>query len=158
MTDDLELSEEDPAGAEAQALIAALDTDILTRYPEQEKTHGINANTLLVGGGVFLVARLGGKPVGCGAMRPLEPGVGEVKRMYVRPEARGHGISRAILTRLEDWSRGRGYHTMRLETANRQPEAIGLYESTGYHRIPKYGEYKNEPRSLCFEKPIAARP
>ena len=84
----------------------------------------------------------------------MEPGVGEVKRMYVEPDMRGRGLSRQILQKLEDTAREFGYTTLRLETGLKQPEAIGLYETAGYGRIPPYGHYVNSPHSVCFEKAL----
>jgi putative acetyltransferase len=67
---------------------------------------------------------------------------------------RGRGLSRQILAKLEDVALENGYNTVRLETGKRQPEAIGLYESAGYHRIPCYGQFAHQPLSVCFEKKI----
>jgi putative acetyltransferase len=74
--------------------------------------------------------------------------------MYVAPEARGHGLSRRVLEALEDEARLLGYPSVRLETGDRQPEAIRLYESAGYRSIPRYGPYVDDERSACFEKPL----
>src|SRR5262249_55727197 len=90
--------------------------------------------------------------VGCGAVRPLEPGVGEVKRMFVLPEARGRGIARQILRSLEAAAGSLGFRVLRLETGQRQPEAIRLYQTAGYAEIPRFGEYADDPFSVCFEK------
>src|SRR5262245_30616851 len=92
------------------------------------------------------------RPVGCGAVRLLEPGVGEVKRMFVRPEARRRGVARLVLVKLEETARERGLHTLRLETGTRQPEAIALYATHGYRPIPRFGEYADDAFSVCFEK------
>ena len=83
-----------------------------------------------------------------------EADTAEVKRMFVRPEARRQGISRVILTALEDLAREFGYQKVRLETGTRNPEALALYESSGYERIPCYGIYVHEPLSRCFEKQL----
>lgn len=80
------------------------------------------------------------------------PGVAEVKRMFVDPSARGQGVAGQILATLEAIARQAGYRAVQLETGLRQPEAIRLYEKAGYHPIPNYGQYANEPLSVCFEK------
>jgi putative acetyltransferase len=103
----------------------------------------------------FLVARIDGHAAGCGALRPLEPGVGEVKRMFVRPAFRGRGVARQVLAALEAAARARGYSMLRLETATRQPEAIGLYRSAGYVEIPCFGADAGNRFSVCFEKRLA---
>ena len=78
--------------------------------------------------------------------------MGEVKRMYVEPGVRERGYSRRMLAALEDAARRVGYVALRLETGNRQPEAIGLYELAGYRRIEPFGIYVGSLCSVCFEK------
>jgi GNAT superfamily N-acetyltransferase len=105
---------------------------------------------------VVLVARdEDGTAIGCGALRELGAGVAEVKRMFVRPSIRGRGVSKAVLTALEDVARDRGWTTLRLETGPRQPEAIGLYTAAGYRPIDAFGAYAGHPdadESLYFER------
>lgn len=100
----------------------------------------------------FLVVRSDGEPVGCAGLQPLEPGMSEIKRMYVQPAHRGQGISRLLLGAVEEVARARGDLTLRLETGELQPEALGLYHSAGYVRIPPFGAYAGCALSLCFEK------
>jgi GNAT superfamily N-acetyltransferase len=76
----------------------------------------------------------------------------EVKRMYVLPNNRGKGIATTLLWELEKWALELGYMKCVLETGKRQPEAISLYEKSGYQRIPNYGQYKGVENSICFEK------
>jgi GNAT superfamily N-acetyltransferase len=85
-------------------------------------------------------------------VRELDAQVGEIKRMFVRPAWRRKGIARMILSELERHARKRGYQRLRLETAAGQPEAIALYGSSAYARIPSFGEYIGNPASICFEK------
>ena len=141
----------DAASPDAVDLMQALDDDLRARYP------GIVVNGLRPGDAarprfVFVVARIDGLAVGCGAVRELDPLVGEIKRMFVRREHRGRGIARRVLSALEAQAAGLGYTTLWLETGDRQPEAIGLYESAGYRAIPPFGEYAGNPYSHCFEK------
>jgi GNAT superfamily N-acetyltransferase len=149
--------EVDPSAPEARELISALDAELCKRYPNMP-IHGIEPAEFQRSGGVFLIARVGGVPVACGAVRPLIDGSAEVKRMFVRPDQRGNGFGKAMLARLEDLARQRGYRTVRLETGDRQQEAIALYQSTGYHPIPRFGQYSDDPRSRCFEKPLFVAP
>jgi putative acetyltransferase len=142
---------ESPLSADAAALVEELDRDLLERYP-RNNIHGVELEKLERGQGFFVVARLDGRPVGCGAVRVLEPGVGEVKRMYVRPTARRRGVAQAVLATLEATARETGMHTLRLETGTRQPEANALYEKQGYRSIPCFGEYLSDPFSVCYEK------
>jgi putative acetyltransferase len=147
--------EVDPTAPEAAELIGALDRDLGARYPGFP-IHGIDAASFREAGGVFLVGRLADIAVVCGALRPMEPGAVEVKRMYVRDSHRGRGFGRAMLAALEEIAVRRGYRTIRLETGSGQPEAIALYQSAGYQPIPCYGEHATDPLSRCFEKPLAS--
>ena len=107
---------------------------------------------------VVLVARDDdGTPVGCGALRPLEPGAAELKRMYVVPAARGRGISRLLLVALEAEAAARGWTTLRLETGTRQPAAVGLYTAAGYRPVEAFGHYVTDDTddSLYFARVLA---
>jgi putative acetyltransferase len=102
--------------------------------------------------GVFLVVREESRAVGCGGVCRYDETRAELKRMYVVPELRGRGFGRRLLVELEQEARRLGYRGIVLETGDRQPEALGLYESAGYERIPCYGIYATRELSLCFEK------
>jgi putative acetyltransferase len=143
-----------PDSEDGRRLIQRLDEDLLQRYPATA-IHGLHPQDIADPHLTFLVASVDGHALGCGALRPLEPGVGEVKRMFVLPEFRGRGIARQILMALESTARERGYSTLRLDTGTRQPEAIGLYRSAGYSKIPCFGEYADDLFSVCFEKRFA---
>jgi GNAT superfamily N-acetyltransferase len=104
--------------------------------------------------GVFLVAYLEDDPVACGGLTRYDEDTAEIKRMYVAPHARGRGLSRRVLAALEDEARERGFRAVRLETGNRQTEALGLYRSAGYAEIPKYGPFVDDERSICFERDL----
>jgi putative acetyltransferase len=149
----LVLAEVDPTCPEATDLMAALDRDLNTLYPGLE-IHGIDASNFRETGGVFLIGRVGDTVVACGALRPMDDGAVEVKRMFVRATHRRRGFASALLTALEEIAVSRGYRSIRLETGDRQPEAIALYESAGYHRVPCYGAHAPDPNSRCFEKTL----
>ena len=103
----------------------------------------------------FVVAWEEGKALGCGALRPMpDTRVGEIKRMFVRPSARGRGISRLILAKLESLAVEYAYQSLCLETGVRQPTAIALYKSAGFEPIPCYGEYAKNPYSVCYAKSL----
>lgn len=127
----------------ASALVEELDE----RYPGLSEEEPPPQDLLVV-----VVAYDGDAPVGCGALRELEPGVGEIRRMFVLPEARGQGAARRILDTLEAHGRLMGYSSMRLGSGVRQPEALALYESSGYRRIPLYGDYAGADLCVCYEK------
>ncbi len=90
--------------------------------------------------------------VACGAIKPLDEETMEVKRMYVQPAARRKGLARQVLQQLEAWAKALGYTKCILETGKRQVEAVQFYNNAGYSIIPNYGQYKNVPNSICFEK------
>jgi len=153
MTPEVCITVESPLSADALALVEELDRDLLSRYPRQN-IHGVELQKLEGEQGFFVVARLAGWTVGCGAVRILEPGIGEIKRMYVRPAARRRGVAQAVLTTLEKTAKTMGLHILRLETGTRQPEANALYEKEGYQPIPCFGEYVTDPFSVCYEKTL----
>lgn len=107
--------------------------------------------------GTFLVANLDGVPVGCAALRRHDAGIGEVKRVWVDPGARGRGIARALMAHVEAVAVELGYRRIVLETGLRQPEAISLYESLGYRRRAVYGRYRDSPLSVCMERELGSR-
>ena len=150
------LSAESPLSDAASQLIRELSADIVRRYAElgQDGSGSFSPNDVLVPRSVFLVARLEGQPVGCAALRPLDADAAEVKRMYVAPSARRKGVGRQLLAELERMAGGFGYRILRLETGNRQPEAVALYESCGFLRIPAFGKYIGNPVSICYEKAV----
>ncbi len=101
-----------------------------------------------------VVAYEDGEAVGCGAIKEYENGVAEIKRMFVKPENRGRGIAGKILTELETWAKELNFSECILETGVKQPEAIRLYQKSGYEKIPSYGQYLNVENSVCMKKSI----
>lgn len=149
----------------ATSLIAALNEELSARYSEPGATHfQLDPSDVAPGTGVFLVARLGGRPVGCGAVRTLRdsalmhelgPRAGELKRMYVDRDVRGRGIGKALLARLEAEARSLGLTRLVLETGTRQEEALALYRAAGFTGIAAYGEYTaSPPTSVCLAKAL----
>jgi GNAT superfamily N-acetyltransferase len=154
-------------GPISRSLVAALIVDIEERYvgddepddPEAEWALGIVEVT--PPRGVFLVAYLDRRPVGCGALRPLPDAgadVAEIKRMYTSPSARRRGVSRAVLARLESEATGFGYRRLYLQTGLRQPEAMALYGASGYRRIANFGRWAASELTACFAKDLPLEP
>lgn len=152
----IEIHVESVHSSDASRLIALLSADLAERYAEfgDDGSGMFSPSDVTVPGGAFFIARHGDsrEAVGCAAIRPLLPGVGEIKRMFVVPESRGTGIARRLLEAMETWARDEGYQMLRLETGDRQPEAIVLYESSGYVPTAPFGEYADYPLANFYEK------
>ena len=99
-----------------------------------------------------IIATIDDKPVGCGAMKAYDSDTMEIKRMFVPIEMRGKGIAVHILKNLEKWAKEMNYSKCILETGNKMPEAIRLYEKSNYKVVPNYGQYNGIEDSICFEK------
>lgn len=141
-------------------LIAELQQVFKVRYGDEDVTP-VDPAQFAPPLGHFVVGYLDGVPVACGGWRAhdeardsLRPGDAEIKRMYVVDGLRGRGLARTLLAALEDEARAAGRKRMVLETGTRQPEAIGLYTSSGYRRIDNFGVYRDDPESLCFAKEL----
>ncbi|MGN6606531.1 MAG: GNAT family N-acetyltransferase [Jatrophihabitans sp.] len=103
---------------------------------------------------VVVVASVDGVAAGTGALRPLGPASGEIKRMFVDPAHRGTGVADAVLAALEDEARARGWTHLRLETGDLLHEANRFYSRSGYRAIPAFGHYVGDPTSVCYEKTL----
>jgi GNAT superfamily N-acetyltransferase len=105
-------------------------------------------------GGAWLVAYdEDGAPVGCGGLRTLAPGVGEIKRMFVTPHARGAGLGRRLLRELEHRAAAHGHHRVRLLTTPVLSEAIALYDAEGYRTLRRT-QRAGEPVEIWLEKEL----
>ena len=131
-------------------MLSALDRYLQSLYPP-ESNHILDIAALCAPNIRFFVARRGVAPAGCGALR-VEAGYGEVKRMYVTPEARGRRLGRAILGCIEDQAAREGLALMRLETGIHQAAAHALYRRGGYTECAPFGEYRLDPLSVFMEK------
>ena len=142
-----------PDSREAMELLAELDT-ALHEYPyPPESRHAFSVEKLIRESVAFFVASYDGHLAACGGVK-LFADYGEVKRMYVRPAFRGKGLGKAILNYLAEHARANGINTLSLETGIYQVEAIGLYDGWGFRRRGPFGEYKNDPNTVYFEKQI----
>jgi ribosomal protein S18 acetylase RimI-like enzyme len=142
----------EPIGTpESAALLWAYWTELTSRHLARDATEAEVAATaqeytsphLVPPRGAWLVVRLEGRVMGGIGLRELEPGIGEVKHMYVLPEFRRGGIGRRLMVAVEDEARRRGLHSLRLDTRRDLLEAIALYASQGYAERPPFtsGEY-----------------
>lgn len=134
-------------------LVELLDKDLWRRYPDtQQYFHGYNA---VKTDARVVVAYLEDEAVGCGCFRETgREGAVEIKRMYVKEEARGRGIAGRILQTFEGWALEEGKEQAILETMVNQPEAISVYKKAGYIEIEKYEPYTDSKDSVCMGKAI----
>lgn len=151
----IRIEKEDPREPDCAALVHALDAYFAALYPA-ESNHLLDIETLARPEMRFFVARRGVETLGCGALWLHGGDYGEVKRVYVRPEARGLKLGRLILDRLEKEARDNALLLMRLETGIHQPEALGLFETHGFRRCAVFGDYPaDDPNSVFMEKRLA---
>jgi GNAT superfamily N-acetyltransferase len=148
---------------DAVLLIEEVQREYVRRYGGRDRTP-TDPGEFAPPSGLFVVGYLDAVPVACGGWRAQDtppefrPGDAEIKRMYVTPLARGQGLARALLAELERTALGAGRRRMVLETGIAQPEAIALYESSGYTAIPKFGVYRNAAGCRCYGKSLPLHP
>jgi GNAT superfamily N-acetyltransferase len=150
---DFELREEAYDGPTAQALIAAVQQEYVSRYGGPDESP-VEPGEFAPPSGRFVIGYLDNAPVATGGLRRLADDTVEIKRMYVVPAARGHGLSRVMLAKLEELAAQMGATRVILETGSKQPEAVSLYETSGYERIEGFGHYRCEPLSMSFGKSL----
>jgi GNAT superfamily N-acetyltransferase len=151
----IEIRREEITSPMARALISDLNAELAAMYPEEGANHfRLDADEVAPGRGAFVAARAGGRLVGCGAVRRIDAETAEVKRMFVKREARGQGIGRLLLATLEGEALLLGARRLVLETGERQDAALALYGRAGFVRIPPFGEYVGSPLSVCMGKDL----
>jgi len=140
---------------DARRLLAAFFTEIRSRFG-----YDLSRQALLEDmdppGGRFVVAYEGDRAVACGGIRTWEPGVCEIKRMFVATDARRHGHGKAVLEALERTAREAGFQRVVLDTLGSHTDAMTLYDGSGYARIPAYNE--NPYAGAWFGKDLAGAP
>lgn len=152
----VEIAQRDPSSPEATRCFDRYFADIASRFSEgfDRTANGFaDAKDFAPPRGCVLIASLFGESVGCSALRTLEPGIGEIKRMWVAPSARGLGIGRRFLHELEGIARRRRMRAIRLDTNRSLNEALQLYRSSGYREIGRFND--NPYAHHWFEKVLA---
>lgn len=143
---------EDVRSADSERLIKELSAELAKLYPFSDGSAGFKPTDVEVPQAAFVVARLDGHAIGCGAMRPLDDTTVEVKRMYTHASYRRKGVGRAILAEIERLAIRFGYSSIKLQTGPEQPDAAALYEKVGYYRIPIFsGDWE---LVLAFQKDL----
>jgi putative acetyltransferase len=138
--------------ADAIQLMDELSVELAKLYNVADGSAGFLPSDVEGARAAFVVARIDGVAVGCGAIRPLDADTVEVKRVYTRAAYRRLGVGIAIMHELERLAEAFQYRTIKLQTGPLQPEAAQLYTNMGYHRIPIYmGDWEE---ILAFQKDL----
>lgn len=149
---------EDPESADAKWCLHHYFTELGERFDggfNAHKSIPADPDDLRFPRGCFLIARLDGRPVGCGALKLAAPGVGYIKRMWVSHEVRGSGVGRRLLLALESEAEKLGMKSVRLETNKNLSEAQALYRRNGYREVPAFND---EPHAhFWFEKRLSSK-
>lgn len=135
-----ELTEEAFDGPGAATLFPGLTAELQELYADltAEVPPRLTAEDVEPPDGRWLVAYSDGVPIGCAALRRLDDQTAEIKRVYVVPDARGTGVARSLIGRLETIAREVGYRAMRMDTGPRQQASVALFRSLGYRPIADY--------------------
>jgi DNA-binding MarR family transcriptional regulator/predicted N-acetyltransferase YhbS len=141
---------EDPSSSDARWCLDHYFAELDERFEEGFVAPGYESPA------AFVVARLGGQPAGCGALKTLEPGIGEIARVWVDRPHRGLGLGARLLSALEEQARALGHHIVRLDTNRALDEAQAMYKARGYRAIPRYND--NPYANHWFEKRLAPVP
>lgn len=149
----LEVSAEPADSDVAASLLSQYFDELSRRFPggfDPSLAPPVRPDQLVEPNGAFLVARIRGRALGCGAVHQTDALTAEIKHMWVHPTARRRGVGRCLLVSLEDAARRLGCRTVRLDTSSYLPEAISLYLSSGYTEICPYND--NPYARHWFEK------
>lgn len=152
----IEFTPADPRSVDAERCLQQYYAELAARFPGGFELHDDDApaaSELAPPAGCMLIARLFGDPIGCGALRTLTPGVGELKRMWVSPQVRGLGVGRRLLAELEQAAATRKLRILRLDTNGSLAEALRLYRASGYREIRRYND--NPYAQHWFEKTLS---
>ena len=150
---ELELREQPYDSPAAAALTDAVQKEYVDLYGGPDDAP-VQPDEFAPPNGRFLVGYVGTDPVAMGGLRRIDDTTVEIKRMYVVPDHRGHGYARTILACLEDLARSLGATRVVLETGMKQPEAMQLYETSGYERIEGFGHYCGQELSVSYGKSL----
>lgn len=148
------ISAEPEDSRDAAACVAAYYDELAARFEGGfDPDGGGYAGKPAQAGGAFLVARLDGRAIGCGGLKPLDAETGEIKRMWVAPDARGLGLARRLLEALEQEARTAGMTRIVLDTNRSLAEAQSLYRKAGYRETLPYND--NSYADFWFEKALS---
>lgn len=136
-----------------QLLIKQLDYELWVELEEDQATY--DQFNVVLDIPTAVVVYTGGEPVACGCFKKIDKNTVEIKRMFVRKDQRGKGLSKKVLAELEHWAKEENYDCAVLETSIHFQTARNLYSSSGYKVIPNYGPYAGLPESVCMKKELS---
>ncbi len=137
----VEIAIEDPTSADARFCLAQYFAELDRRFEsgfDSTITGTADPDEVTGDAGAMLVARRGGEPVGCGALKRIDDTTADIKRMWVSPSARGLGLGRRLVEALEREAASRGFERVRLDTNRALVEAIALYRAMGYEEVEPF--------------------
>ncbi|MDB5525683.1 MAG: acetyltransferase domain protein [Rhizobium sp.] len=149
------LATENPLQDEVRELVAELDAHLLTLTPPEFSFH-LTVEQMAEPGTKVWIARNGGRAVACGALKRHTTRIGEVKRMYTRPEWQGQGIGRRMLGEIVSAAMLDGLEELVLETGDRHPAAWAIYEKAGFTRCGPVLDYPDSAHSVFYHKQLSA--
>lgn len=152
--DDVTIAEEPALQDDVRAMVAELNAETLRHYAPHE-CHHLTVEQMAESTTTVFVARRAGQAIAMGALRRHGEGLGEVKRMYTRPDAQGLGVGAAILSAITAKARGEGLTRLALETGDRLAAAVRLYERAGFTACGPFADYTQEPTSLFMDRPLS---
>jgi putative acetyltransferase len=135
-----------------QLLVSQLDYELWNELKEDQATYDQFNKVDNIPTAILVYYH--NEPVACGCFKEFNAGTVEIKRMFVRKDHRGKGLSKQILTELEKWAVEKNYRYAVLETSIHFSTARNLYTSQGYEIIPNYGQYAGLPESVCMKKKL----
>ncbi len=150
----LAITQEAPRQPDILCLLDQSDAHSAALYPPDSR-HLVDVAFLSGPSVRFFVARRDGRAVGCGALVPTDGRAAELKRMFVVPGLRGHGIGRALMTTIEDAARQDGVRLLLLETGVQSTPALALYRRCGFQERGPFGAYRADKLSVFMSKAIA---
>ena len=146
---------ESPLQDEVRDLVAELNTVLLTLSPPEACYH-LTVEQMAEPSVTVWIARDQGKVVGCGALKRHSSSVGEVKRMFTRPQWQGRGVGKTILAEIMNTAASEKLDTLVLETGDRHPAAWAVYEKAGFARCGPVLDYPDSPYSVFYQKQLSA--
>ncbi|MGN6537277.1 MAG: GNAT family N-acetyltransferase [Mesorhizobium sp.] len=151
------VAEELASTADARWCLDQYAANLERLFPEgfdQSRGNRLEPDDVLPPHGHFVIARLGGRPVGCGALKVLDSRTGEITRVWTAEEVRGQGIATRIMDALEEIGRAQGFERLLLDTNRALVAAQAMYAKRGYREIPPYND--NPYAHHWYEKRMSA--